>query len=107
LLRLINRGDALSSFQISSFRAGHAHAGIFLLLALQFYVVLDSTTLPELAKQLACAVFAVGIVLQSGGFFLAVIRGASSRSSVAVTSAGAVLLATAIAVLVYGLIARP
>ena len=33
LLRLINRGDVLSSFQISSFRAGHAHAGIFLLMA--------------------------------------------------------------------------
>jgi hypothetical protein len=101
LLRLITRDDVLSPFQISSFRAGHAHASIFLLIALQFYIFLDPTALPEAAKQLASAIFATGIVLQSGGLLSCVIRG------VAVTSTGAVLLATAIAILVYGLIAKP
>jgi hypothetical protein len=36
LLRLINRGDALTPFQVSWFRAGHAHAGVLLLMSLLY-----------------------------------------------------------------------
>jgi uncharacterized protein YndB with AHSA1/START domain len=42
LLRLLNRGDALTPFQVNCFRAGHAHAGVLLPLE-----VLNTLTLSE------------------------------------------------------------
>jgi len=41
LLRIINRGDVLSPFQVSTFRAGHAHAGVLLLMALLFSLFVE------------------------------------------------------------------
>jgi hypothetical protein len=35
LLQLINRGDALTPAQVGWFRAGHAHAGVLLLMSLR------------------------------------------------------------------------
>src|SRR5215510_10183640 len=46
LLRLLNRGGALTQFQIDCFRAGHAHAGVLLLMSLLYYMFLDRTALP-------------------------------------------------------------
>ena len=55
LLRLLNRGDVLTPFQVNSFRAGHAHAGVLLLLSLLYYIFLDRTSLSDSVKQGACA----------------------------------------------------
>src|SRR5262249_8054729 len=106
LLRLLNRGDALTPFQVDSFRAGHAHAGVLLVLSLLYYMFLDRTALPASVKLVACAVLFVGILAQSGGFFLHMMLGQPKRASIGtnVTIAGAVLLACAVIVLVYGLI---
>jgi hypothetical protein len=51
----------------------------------------------------------VGILAQSGGFFLHLLIGQPSAPSLGttLTSFGAVLLAAAIAILVYGLITSP
>src|SRR5262247_831050 len=105
LLRLLNRGDALTPFQVDCFRAGHAHAGV-LLLSLLYYMFLDRTTLPVSVKQAACVGLFVGILAQSGGFFLHMMLGKPNRASIGtkVTIAGAALLACAVIVLVYGLI---
>jgi hypothetical protein len=106
LLRLLNRGNALTPFQVSWFRAGHAHAGVLQLMSLLYYTFLDQTGLTAEVKHLACGAVLVGILAQSGGFFLHMIVGQPNRGSIgtALTSAGAVLLACGIGILVYGLI---
>jgi hypothetical protein len=48
----------------------------------------------------------VGILMQSGGFFLHMVVGRANEPSVgtSVTTVGAVLLAAAIGILIYGLV---
>ena len=75
LLRLINRRDSLTPFQVNWFRAGHAHAGVLLLLSLLYYTFLDKTSLSLAIKQAACALLFVGTRAQSGGFFVHMIMG--------------------------------
>jgi hypothetical protein len=57
-------------------------------------------------KHIACATLFVGILAQSGGFFIHMLTGQPNQASIGntVTVMGAVLLTCAIAVLVYGLI---
>jgi hypothetical protein len=106
LLRFLNREGALTAFQVSWFRAGHAHAGVLTLMALLYYVFLDRTSLPLNVKHAACAVLFVGICAQSGGFFLHMFKGQPDKASIGttVTVTGAVLLVCAVVVLLYGLI---
>jgi hypothetical protein len=103
LLQLVYRQNALTPAQASLFRAGHAHAGVLLLLSLLYYVFLAKTALPPALKHTACAVLVVGILAQSGGFFVQMIPKRASLG-IGMTVTGAVLLVCAIAVLVYGLI---
>ncbi len=105
LLGLLTRPDGLTPFQRTWFRAGHAHAGILLLM---FLVFIDYLTRPELsgvARHAACAIFVAGTLAQSGGFFVHISRGREEASSVGttLTSVGAILLTVAIAILVYGI----
>jgi hypothetical protein len=46
LLKIINRGDVLTPVQVSLFRAGHAHAGVLLLMSLLYYIYLDKHHFP-------------------------------------------------------------
>ena len=109
LLRLLIRGDVLTPFQVTYFRAGHAHAGVLLLMSLLYYLFLDQTALSTSVKLAACVTLFVGILAQSGGFFLHMIVGQPSQASIGttVTIVGAVLLAGAVLVLVYGLMTTP
>jgi hypothetical protein len=109
LLSLINRGNALTPFQVTWFRAGHAHAGVLLLMSLLYYTFMDRTALSPVVKHAACATLFVGILAQSGGFFIHMLAGQPNQASIGttVTVTGAGLLICAIAVLVYGLITAP
>jgi hypothetical protein len=109
LLQLLNRGDVLTPFQVTWFRAGHAHAGVLLVMSLLYYTFLDKTALSPAVKHTACAALFAGILAQSGGFFLHMVMGQPNQASIgtAVTVTGAILLACAIAMLVYGLITAP
>jgi hypothetical protein len=106
LLRLINQGESLTPFQTTWFRAGHAHAGTLLLMSLLYILFLDRTALAPTAKHVGCVTMFVGILAQSGGFFIHMIAGRPNEASVgtAVTTAGALLLAAAIGILIYGLV---
>jgi hypothetical protein len=75
LLQLLNRANALTPFQATWFRAGHAHAGVLLLMSLLYYTFLDATSFSPAIKQAACATLAAGILAQSGGFFVHMIVG--------------------------------
>jgi len=106
LLRLINQGERLTPFQATWFRAGHAHAGVLLLMSLLFYLFLDQTTLRPATKQVGCLAMFVGILAQSAGFFVHMLVGQPNEPSIGtlITTAGAALLATAIGILIYGVV---
>lgn len=105
LLGLLTRGG-LSAFQQTFFRAGHAHAGVLLLLSLLYHHYIEQTHLSPTVKVGAAVVLLGGILAQSGGFFLHMAIGQPETPSLGttITSLGAALLAVAVFVLVYGLI---
>jgi hypothetical protein len=106
LQRSLNHAGGPTPFQLSWIRAGHAHGGVLMLMSLLYYTFLDQTSLPGSVKRWASAAISVGVLSQFGGFFLHAIIGRPNQASIgtAVTASGAVLLAGAILVLVYGLI---
>ena len=106
LRRLMERGEGLTEFQRTYFRAGHAHAGVLLVLSLVYYQYLAGTTIADGMQWLACAVLVVGILAQSGGFFvhMAVGRPNAPSAGTMLTTVGAVLLAAALLFLAYALI---
>jgi hypothetical protein len=105
LLGLLTR-NGLSQFQQTYFRAGHAHAGVLLLMSLLYHYYMEQTSLSPKIKVFAAVVVLIGILAQSGGFFLHMLIGEPGAPSLGttVTILGAVLLALAVLILVYGLI---
>ncbi len=104
--RLPHGGGRLSDFQERFFRAGHAHAGVLLVLSLIYFLYLDRTGYSEGMRWLAGGVLLVGILAQSGGFFIHLWLGEHGRTSpgTVVTRGGALLLAAALIALVVGLL---
>jgi hypothetical protein len=70
LIKLIGRGNVLTPVQINFFKAGHAHAGVLTLMSLLYYMFMAQTALPLGVKHAACAGLVVGVLAQSGGFFI-------------------------------------
>jgi hypothetical protein len=107
LLGLMGRSNTwLAPFRATYFRAGHAHAGVLLVLSFVYYTYLAQTTFSRGLKLGACIVLLVGLLAQSGGFFLHMLTGKPGRFSAGnmVTILGALLLAFAALLLAYGLI---
>jgi drug/metabolite transporter superfamily protein YnfA len=76
LLAVLTRGMAgipaelaLNETQWALFRAGHAHAGVWVILSLIVQVLLDGSRLSHWATLLARACAPIGAVAISGGFF--------------------------------------
>ncbi len=97
LLRLFVAGK-LNEFQGQYFRAGHAHAGVLLVLALVVLDIMDRIDLAAGSKWVIGALFVVGVLAQSGGMFVHMAIGQPGRWSRGntLTVAGAVLLAVAL-----------
>lgn len=95
------RDRKLTEHQRAMFRAGHAHAGVLLVLALVALQILSRTTLSDTTLWIDCFLLLSGILAQSGGFFLHLIP-AKGKLGGRVTSAGAVLLAAATLLTAYG-----
>jgi hypothetical protein len=102
---LTGRGQ-LGEFREQFFRTGHAHAGVLLVLSLVYFLYLDRTGYSTGVQWLAGLLLLVGIMAQSGGFFLHLALGQKDRSSVGtiVTRSGALLLAAALIILAIGLL---
>jgi hypothetical protein len=102
---LTGRGQ-LGDFREKFFRAGHAHAGVLLVLALVYFLYLDRTGYSTGVQWLAGLLLLGGIIAQSGGFFIHLGLGQPGRSSLGtvVTRSGALLLAVALIMLAIGLI---
>lgn len=61
----------LTAFQKAMFRAGHAHAGILVILSLIAQFLVDHATLSESLSWFARVGFPFAAILVSGGFFAA------------------------------------
>ncbi len=59
----------LTEFQRSMFRAGHAHAGVLVILSLVAQIFLDHARLSEGLKMSVRVAFPLAAILISGGFF--------------------------------------
>jgi hypothetical protein len=96
LLRLLT-ANRLNEFQVAYFRAGHAHAGVLLVLALAVLDLLTRTDLSRPGQWAVGTLLLVGVLAQSGGMFLHMGIGKPGQWSAgnSMTVAGAVLLAAA------------
>jgi len=103
----VKQNPFLTDFREKYFRAGHAHAGVLLVMSLVYYVFLGQTTFASGLKLALCIIVLIGILAQSGGFFLHMMVGKPGRSSsgTLVTTLGAVLLAFSTLFLAYGVAA--
>ena len=100
------RREQLSEFQTTFFRAGHAHAGVLLVLSLLYFLYLDSRTdFAESTQWIAGAILLAGVLAQSGGFFLHMAVGGANSASTGtqLTRTGALLIATALVILAIGI----
>jgi hypothetical protein len=109
LLGLLTSKEALTPFRRTWFRAGHAHAGVLLVMALVYFQYMQPTSVPAPVKHLGSGLFVVGVVAQSGGFFIHMLKGEADKRSMGttVTTCGAILLTAAIGILVYALAVAP
>jgi hypothetical protein len=94
-----------STMQAAFFRAGHAHAGVLVLLALIAQILIDSITWSETASWLLRTGFAISPILVSAGFFVSMI-GAEEKPNrlIALIYLGAGILALSLIALGIALI---
>ena len=89
----------LTDFQKAMFRAGHAHAGVLVILALVAQLFVDQTNLNNTWKRIVRITMPLAAILISGGFFAA----ASGQGLIQPNNLIAILYA-GIAVFVTGLV---
>jgi hypothetical protein len=106
LLGSLTSQDRLTPFEEQFFRAGHAHAGVLLILALAYLLLIERTGYSARAQWGLSLTLLAGILLQSGGFFLHMLTGEEGTASMGtwVTRAGGALLAVALVSLGVGLL---
>ena len=106
LLQMFRSDPGLTGFQISFFRAGHAHAGVLVILGLLCLVLTSATELTGILAWIAGTGVLVAAILLPAGFFLSAMG--SGRTSpnrlVVLLPAGAVALAAGVVTLAFGLL---
>jgi hypothetical protein len=106
LLGFLTGRGTLGAFRERFFAAGHAHAGVLLVLSLAYFVYLGRAGYSTGVQWLAGALLLAGVLAQSGGFFVHLGLGQQGRSSpgTILTRAGALLIAAALIIVAIGLI---
>lgn len=91
------------------FRAGHAHAGVIVILSLVCQVLADAAVLPSPLLWAVRIGLPLSAILISSGFFFSVLPPTATQASgaVALIYAGAVILALAVLTLGIGLLRAP
>lgn len=106
MFAIVTRRREVTPIQETFFRAGHAHAGVLLILGLVAQVLVDATDLSGLPEWVARAFVPASALLMPGGFFLSVL--ASGRTEpgrpVVLVPVGAVVLAVGLITLAVGLL---
>lgn len=106
MLRVVQGGVPATEFQKSFFRAGHAHAGVLVILGLIGTVLVTATTLDGVAEIVARDGVPLGAILMSAGFFLSAIGRGRERPNrlVVLLWLGAVSVAAGVVTLGVGLL---
>src|SRR5918996_2115611 len=107
MFRIVRGQQPATALQQTFFRAGHAHAGVYLVLGLVAQVLVDATTLSGFAEWVARAFIPIAALLLPGGFFLSVARpGATEPTRLALlVPLGGAVLAVGLLTLGIGLLA--
>jgi hypothetical protein len=108
LLRVVSGGVPATEFQKSFFRAGHAHAGVLVILGLVGTLLVDATQLDGVARLAARDGVPVGAILMSAGFFLSALGRDRQRPNrlVLLLWLGAASVAAGVITLGIGLLTR-
>jgi hypothetical protein len=96
----------LADWQKQFWRAGHAHAGVLLVLSLVYLLYLPRAEFSDTWEWILGIVLLVGLLCQSGGFFLHLGASLPDKPSAGtkLTRTGALLIAAALIGLAVGLI---
>jgi len=73
MLRVVGGGVPVTDFQKAFFRAGHAHAGVLVILGLIATILVDATDLDGLLQVVARDGVPLAAILMSAGFFVSAI----------------------------------
>ena len=106
LLTLLTRrvaGYADNPIRHNMFRAGHAHAGVWIVLALVALLYVDQTDLSEGLKWVVRTAVAVAPILVALGFFLSVLPPTAERPNKVVILVPLAGLSLAVGVLILGI----
>jgi hypothetical protein len=108
LTSLVNKSSGYmeNPMRQNFFRAGHAHAGVIVILSLVCQILADSAVLPSLLAWVVRIAVPLSAVLISAGFFFSMLPPAATEPNGAVKSiyAGAAILAVSVITLAIGLI---
>jgi hypothetical protein len=108
LTSLMNRSSGYmeNPLRQNFFRAGHAHAGVIVILSLICQILADSANLPNSLLWLVRIGVPLAAIFISGGFFFSMLPPTASQPSAAVSLiyVGAVVLAIAVISLGVGLL---
>lgn len=106
LLKVVRGRADVTPFQEKSARAGHAHAGVLLVLALVCQPFADAADLSGVWAWLARSGVAVSAVLMPGGFFFSSLGSGRTEPNrmIVLVLAGGLLLAAGLATLGIGLL---
>jgi hypothetical protein len=107
LLRVVQGKQPATELQRTFFRAGHAHAGMFVTLALISQLFVDGTDLGGAAEWVARSGIAAAAILMPAAYFLSVLREGATEPNrlVVLLPIGATFLAAGAATLGIGLLA--
>lgn len=106
MVRVVTGREQVTPFQTAFARAGHAHAGVLLILALICLVLSDLTDQTGFFGWLSRAGVAVSALLMPGGFFFSSMGKGREKPNrlIALVFAGAALLAASLLSLGIGLL---
>jgi hypothetical protein len=106
LLKIVRGAADVTPFQEKFARAGHAHAGVLLLLALLCQVLADSTNQTGALNWLSRSGVAVSALLMPGGFFFSSMGAGRTKPNrlIVLVMAGGALLALSLLSLGIGLL---
>jgi hypothetical protein len=111
LTSLMNKGSGYmeNPLRQSFFRAGHAHAGVIVILSLICQVLTDAAVLPTPMLWFVRIGVPLAAILISSGFFFSVLPPTATEASgaIALIYAGAAVLALAVITLGVGLLRTP
>jgi hypothetical protein len=106
MLRVVQGGVPVTEFQKSFFRAGHAHAGVLVILGLLGTLFVDATGLHGAWEWIARDGVPAGAILMSAGFFLSAAGPGRERPNglIALLWLGAACVAAGVLTLGVGLL---